>query len=285
MKKYIEVIMNLKKSVLLGLSFSVLLMNDTVFSMEGPDGYNSDSMIDRESLRESEPRGSSMRSRPSGFDRKIQLNANQCALLSKGSVLRNAGQNLSMNDPIMKLNNLCKRYPYTIAVPSIQAYYAYCTKRNAEGLVTGVIKSPACAELSYLGNSMMLYMYLKGSPQIFNTEGYIKNPKLGPSDKPFIGLWKHLNDVVNAKRKSKRGDEKLPFEKGESFERQLEAVMDRDENSRGGYAEFNQQTGKRQEKFLRKQRKRIELEKTLNAFRKLSPEDKDAFLYEIDRRR
>lgn len=278
-KKCIEVTMSLKKSILLGLSLSILSMIDTAFSMEGPDGYNTDSMSD------SELGVSTIRSRQSGFDRKIRLNANQCALLSKGSVLRNAGRNLSMNDPIMKLNNLCKRYPYTIAVPSIEAFYAYCTKKNPEGLVTGVIKSPACAELSYLGNSMMLYMYLKGSPEIFKPEGYVKNPKLGANDKPFIGLWKHLNNVVNEKRKAKRGDEKLPFEKGESFERQLEAVMDRDENSRGGYADFNQQTGKRQEKYLRKERKRVALEKTLRAFRNLSPEDKDAFLYEIDRRR
>lgn len=277
--------MNYKKSILLSLSASFVLISKVAVGDDYRPSNLEDPINSVSEKRNRDLEGDlerDTRRSPLNQKRKISLNAQQCALLSKGSVLRNIGRNLSMNDPIMKLNNLCKRYPYTIAVPSIEAYYAYCTKKNEQGLVTGVIKSPACAELSYLGNSMMLYMYLKGSPEIFKPDGYIKNPKLSASDKPFIGLWKHINNVINVKRKSKRGDEKLPFEKGESFERQLAAVMDRDENSRGRYEDFNEQTGKRQAKHFKKEQKRIKLENALKAFRSLSPEDKQAFFNVVD---
>ncbi len=270
--------MNFKKSILLSFSLSTVLLNLSVLGGDNTDtDYRPQETSDLPQQNVSKRRPSKI---PENVDLsgKIALNANQCSLLSKGSVLRNAGKNLAMTDPIMKLNKLCKRYPYTIAVPTIEAYFAYCTKKNANGLVVGVVKSPACAELSYLGNSMMLYMYLKGSPKVFTPTGFIDNPKISSADKDFMGLWKHFNNVINSKRKMKSGDEKLPFEKGESFERQLEAVMDRDDNSRGGYGSFNEQTGKRQAKHVRKVAKRAKVENAIKLFRSLSPEEQRIFM-------
>ncbi|MBA4249932.1 MAG: hypothetical protein C0432_03250 [Candidatus Puniceispirillum sp.] len=269
--------MNVNKSILLIFFLSITLANQSICAMNTKDeDYRpQESDLPRENMSQGIASGNL---NPVDMSRKISLNANQCSLLSRGSVLRNAGRNLAMTDPIMKLNKLCKRYPYTIAVPTIEAFFAYCTKKNANGLVVGVVKSPACGELSYLGNSMMLYMYLKGSPEIFTPTGPTKNPKISPADKDFIGLWKHFNNVVNNKRKTKRGDEKLPFEKGESFERQLEAVMDRDPNSRGGYSTFKAQTRKRQKKHVAKMKTKAQLDKLAMEIRSLTPEQQDYVL-------